>query len=177
MRVRAFVAALAAAALAAALVPALGSAATPRIEAVGTDKVKINKYLKNTLRFKKPVTVAKSGRTVKLVNRTREPHSFSIVKKSQLPSNAKEVFECFEGPPCAPFFGAHEFPEDEGPPGKPLVDADGDGGFNVPGDSVLFNAKGEEGDTVNIKLTARKGKTLSYLCIFHPWMQGKLKAN
>jgi plastocyanin len=178
MRKRALLRAIPVAAAAALVVPAVGtSATTAKIDVVGGNSYKIGKYAKSTVRFKKLVTVAKSGATVTITNKTNEPHTFSIVKKSDLPKTTKQVDGCFEGGPCGAIGSAHEFPEGDGPPAKPLVDADGDGGFNVAGDSVVFDAKGSDNATVKIKLTAKKGTTLSYLCGFHPWMQGKLKAN
>lgn len=105
---------------------------------------------------------------VKIVNRTKtgDPHTLSLVKKSQLPRKGNAFPKCSA---CDAFFGAHQFPED-GPPAQPLVDV-GKAGFSEPGDSIVM----APGKGATIDVTAAKGTTLYYICIFHPWMQGKFK--
>jgi len=176
MRKRALLGAVSAATMVGLALPATGSAVTTqKIDVVGGNVYKIGQFAKSTLRFKNLVTAAKSGSTLTITNKTNEPHSLSVVKKSDLPNTTKEIDGCFEGGPCLDLFKAHEFPEDDGPPAKPEILGD-DGGLSAPGDSVVFGPKGQ-GGTLKVKLTAKKGTTLSYFCGFHPWMQGSIKAN
>jgi plastocyanin len=176
MRARAIAAPGAAAfvalALAATAGPATGQAARPRIDVIGGNVYKVNMWAKSTLRFKPRRRTVESGAEVRIVNRTVEPHSFSLVKKADLPETKKEIESCAEGI-CGRLAAAHEFPSDDGPAARPVVDA-GRTGFDRPGDSVVFEPKGE-GDPVTIEVTAAKGRTLYFMCGFHPWMQGSLK--
>lgn len=174
MRQRAFIAAIIAALGVAAIPAAAGSASKPTIKIVGGPEFKINAYAKDTMRFKAAVTTVKSGGTVTVSNASEEPHSVSIVKKGDLPRTAKEIMGCFEDGPCGALGAAHEFPEGDGPPGKPVVD--GGDGINKPGDSVIINPKGA-GPATKFKVTAKKGTTLHYFCGLHPWMQARLKVN
>ena len=41
-----------------------------------------------------------------------------------------------------------------------------------PGDSALTGP--EKGNSIDLKVTAKKGTTLRFICILHPWMQGKV---
>ena len=45
----------------------------------------------------------------------------------------------------------------------------GNPGFDAVGDSALFM-----GDPVRQKVTAKRGTRLHYLCVIHPWMQGRI---
>ena len=47
--------------------------------------------------------------------------------------------------------------------GKEGVDQAGDSIFVPPGGTVRFN------------VSAAAGRTLNYLCVIHPWMQGRLR--
>ena len=160
-------------AVAVAATPAV--AAAPSLNIVGGGVMKPNRWVKDTQRFARDVTVVSSGDTLTVRNRTKgEPHTFSLVKRSDLPRRMSQMEACFEKGVCGQFFGAHEVPEGDGPPGKPLVDV-GDEGFESPGDSVIINSKGAPGSTAKLKITAAKGKTLYFLCAIHPWMQGQVK--
>jgi hypothetical protein len=47
----------------------------------------------------------------------------------------------------------------------PKVDRPGDSGITGPG---------KRGESINLKVTAKKGTTLYFLCLLHPWMQAKV---
>jgi plastocyanin len=160
--------AMAAIALFAVAGSAIGQSKKPTITIKGKNSYKINKYAKSALRFGPGKLTVKSGRTVSVKNPSNEPHSISVVQKKQLPKTTKQIDGCFEGI-CGQLAGAHEFPEGEGPPAKPLVNV-GPEGFDRPGDSIVFNPE----ENVTFDVTAAKGKTLYYLCGFHPWMQGTI---
>jgi hypothetical protein len=45
-------------------------------------------------------------------------------------------------------------------------------GLDQPGDSLLIDA---EHPVTRARVTAAPGTTLRFICVIHPWMQGKLK--
>ena len=152
----------------AAVVPAV--AATPRnatLTAKGGTIFKPNRFIGDGMRFGRDVTVIRSRGTLTVDNRTREPHTFSIVRKSQLPRTARQAERCTV---CELLGRAHGVPENgEGPPTIPVVNR-GASGFNQPGDSVAFGPR----QRVRAKITARSGRTLHFICAIHPWMLGKV---
>ena len=151
-------------------VGAAGAAtAKNRINIVGGASIKPGESVTDDQHFTPQVLTVKSGATVKLANKakTEDPHTISLVKKSQLPKTAKQAFNCAA---CNAFFGAHEVNEQTGEPGKPVVDV-GQPGYDQPGDSMVIAPKGK----ISFKVSAKKGTTLYYLCAIHPWMQGKIK--
>jgi plastocyanin len=179
------VAAVAALGLSAAGVATTAGAAAKKneIRIVGGTTVKPGKYLKVDLRFTPMNATVKSGATVKLLNRGRdpEPHTISFIAKKYLP-------KAFETPVDAKLLEAHQVdPENqEAPPGVLVVDNGQpvpEGGMlevdtmftpDVAGDSA-FIAPGQK--SFSFKVTAKKGSRLYYYCAIHPWMQGKLTVN
>jgi hypothetical protein len=150
---------------------------TATIKAVSTTKVKINRYVQDGLRWNHDTYTVKSGGTVKLVQLAADegPHTFSIVKKKDRPRTAKQVFNCKVCNKLAQAHGAD--PNSEGPP-KYLYLENGQGqdsppDVDRPGDSAVFG--NEKGDTLKLHVTAPRGRTLYFVCIIHPWMQGKLR--
>ena len=107
----------------------------------------------------------RSGGTVTLRNksRTTDPHTISLVKKSQLPDS----FDCEV---CGEIFGAHGVNEQTGDIANPVVNV-GAAGFDQPGDSMFIPPHGK----VNFDVTAPAGTTLHFMCAIHPWMQGRIK--
>lgn len=150
-----------------AVVPAL--AGKPRapgrvsLTAIDRPAFKPNRYLGDGLRWSRDATTMRSGGTLTLANKTREAHAFSIVRRSQVPSTASQADNCEV---CRPITDAHDF--SAGPPRVAIVDKDGRG-FNQPGDSAAFL----EGP-MRMKITARPGQTLHYICAVHAWMQGTI---
>ncbi len=166
------VAILAAAALA---IPAL--AAAPRnavVNTVGGAKMVPNRSITDSMHFKQDVVTVQTGGKLKLVDRTKAPHSFSVVKKGQVPANLRQVDACFGKGPCDELAIAHGAvnPEtgEEQDPTTPLVNV-GKDGFNKPGDSVLIPPGGK----TSVKVSAPAGTTLNMICAIHPWMQNKVK--
>jgi plastocyanin len=155
-----------------ALVPAgAGSASTPkkaRVVIRCKNKFKVNRYFQEGCRFAEDSYKIRAGGTITIDNRSDEPHTFSLVKGSQLPRNLRQAEKCFEGA-CGALAQAHGFPEGEGPPANPLVNL-GATGFDSPGDSVFFDPKTK----TNEQITAKKGQTLYFLCIIHPQMQSRI---
>ena len=146
------------------------------IKAVQKLDVKINRYVKDGLRWNKDTYVVRSGGTLHVVNRApgEGPHTFTVVKRKDLPRTAKQVFECRI---CAQLGAAHGAdPSSEGPPKFQYLE--NGVGTNTPpqvdrpGDSAVTGDT--NGASVDLKVTARKGSTLRFMCLIHPWMQGKV---
>ncbi len=135
---------------------------------------KPNQYLQLNDHYSPGTITIASGGTVTLKNTDTEAHSLSLVKKSDVPRTVNQVNNC---PVCGPIFQAHGInpngPPVNGPPPHPAVNV-GAPGFNTPGDSTLVGPKGRRLGKVTFKVTAKRGTTLYFICIFHPWMQGKL---
>ena len=152
----------------AAVVPAV--AAAPRnatLTVRGGTVFKPNRFIGDGMRFGRDVTVIRSRGTLTIRDRTRQPHTFSIIRKSQVPRTARQVENCTV---CQALGQAHGIPPNgEGPPTIPLVDR-GARGFNQPGDSIAFGPR----QRVRAQITARSGRTLHFICAIHPWMLGKI---
>lgn len=137
----------------------------------GATKVNIGKSITDTLHFGPQAVQIKSGGTLTIVNKTdpaaKGPHSFSVVKKSQLPRTANQVENCAVCGEIAQAHGAD--PNSPAPPSKLVVDV-GAAGFDQAGDSIFIGSKG----STPIKISAKKGSVLYFLCAVHPWMQGKV---
>jgi hypothetical protein len=155
------------------------TAAAPKhttINAVTSTKVKINRYIQDGTRWQHDVYRVRSGGTVTIVNLASSdgPHTFTVVKKSQLPRTVKQMNNCKICNTVAQEIGANE--QSNAPPtfkyvvnGKgsntpPTVDKPNNTAFVLP----FQHAK------VSLKVTAKPGATIYFLCVIHPWMQAKI---
>jgi uncharacterized cupredoxin-like copper-binding protein len=167
MSLMAALAAVVAVAVAAvALGASAGSSAT--LTASSSSKYVINKYAQDTSRFAPGAVTVKSGGTLTIKMKGGAPHSFSVVKASELPKTTKQIEQCKVCETLAKAHGAD--PNSDAPPTKPVVDV-GATGIDQTGDSVFL----PPGKTTKLKVTAKKGTTLYFMCAIHPWMQGKLQ--
>jgi hypothetical protein len=148
-----------------------GGPARAKILIKGGASFKPNAYIKEADHFVAGTVVIRSGGTVTLTNNGPDPHTLSIVKKSQLPRTIKQVENCSVCAAIAKSHGVNPEAPPEGPPPIPVVNV-GAAGFNAPGDSITIGPKGP-GGRVTFKVTARPGTTLNFLCAVHPWMQGR----
>jgi hypothetical protein len=141
-------------------------------------KVKPNRYIQDGLRWNKDVYRVRSGGTLHVVNTVASegPHTFTVVRKKDLPRKASDIFNCDI---CNQLAGAHGAdPSSDAPPQfqflengvgqntAPNVDRPGDSGVTGPG---------QKGESIDLPVTAAKGKTLYFLCLIHPWMQAKVR--
>jgi plastocyanin len=171
---------LAAAVFGAALLALAGTAlavggkgpAKAKVFVKGSESIVPNAYLKIGFRFDAGTVPIRSGGTVTLTNLTGDGHTLSIVKQSQVPRTIKQIQNCSVCGAIAKSHGINfEGPPTEGPP-PVLVANVGAAGFDAPGDSVVIGPKGR-GGPVTFKVTAHRGTVLSFICAFHPWMQGR----
>src|SRR5262245_44152992 len=170
---RAGLAAAVAVVAAAIAVPAIAAAPPARVTQtiVGGVKFVPNRMTADQVHFKLDRINVRNGGTITLVDKTKAPHSFSLVKKSEVPRKAAAVDACFEKGPCGKLAVEHGAinPQtgEEQDPTTPLVNA-GKAGFNQPGDSVLV----PPGGRTKVKVTS--GQPLYYICVIHPWMNGAI---
>ena len=151
-----------------AAVPALAATKAPNkasLHAVGKVTFKLNGFIQDASHWDKTAVSIKSGGTLTVADKTGQPHTFSLVTKKQLPKTLDQIGTCDI---CNTIGAGHQL-DQNGNPTVLTVDADGQG-FDQPGDSQVILPK----KSVKLKITAKKGSTLYYMCIIHPWMQGKV---
>ena len=149
------------------LVAAAPASALQRIDIVGKQVFKQGRYYQDNQRFAPRNATVDSGEKVRVRDRARsgEPHTLSLVKRRDLPNS----FNC---PACGRIEQSHDINPETGEPNNPVVNV-GAAGFNRPGDSIIINPGGK----VSFDVTADAGKTLYYVCIIHPWMQGRINVD
>jgi hypothetical protein len=172
---RAGIAAVAAIVAAAIAVPALAAAPPAQVtqKVVGGTKFVPNRSISETVHFKLDRINIRKGGTLTLKDTTKEDHTFSLVRKGQVPRSARAVEACFEQGPCRQIAINHgavnpQTGEDQEPT-TPKFDP-GHDGFNKPGDSIIIPA----GKTRKVKITS--DHPLYYICAIHPWMLGAINA-
>ena len=139
------------------------------LSAIGGTEFKVNRYVADTMRFSKDRVTIRSGGALTIRNRTEAPHTFSLVKRRDLPRSLAQMEKCFgPGGACADIAAGHGVTSPDSEPTNPLVEA-GSAGFDAVGDSAIFME-----DPLRLRITAPKGRNLSYICIIHPWMQGRI---
>ena len=147
--------------------PAVAAPKANTITAVGGMDVKLNQFITDNQRWDADTYTVKSGATVTLKDKSKlqQPHTLSVVDK--LPKTMAQIMGCEA---CGPLMTAHQVNEQTGEVGVEVVNA-GAQGFDAAGDSIYLPPKGN----VSFKVTAKKGKTLAFLCAVHPWMAATIK--
>lgn len=173
---RILIAATAALTIAAMAGPApAATAPAARVEVRGGDILQPGQFIKNNFRFVPRNITVNSGDVVRWVDRDRsaeEPHTVTIGRRSDLPQNIAQLDACFApGGLCAETIEAHDPGSDFTPPFNIRVNRGGPG-LNARGDSLLF--AGPFNQAIQGRVTAPAGRTLFYLCVLHPWMQGSI---
>lgn len=138
----------------------------------GGSSVKINKYSKDSVHWTPGNVTVPSGATLTIANMSPDPdpHTFSIVNKSQLPRTLQQAENCKVCEQIAQAHGVNPREESHGPPPIPTVEP-GKNGFDEAGDSQFIGPH----QTVKVKITAKPGTKLYFMCAVHPWMQGVVK--
>jgi hypothetical protein len=175
---------VAAAALGALTVVGGGTAATAKQEAKASGAVVVTAQKQGKdIFFDAPKTVEK-GQVLKFKSKTDPqkigPHTFSLVTKKSFPQTNQEIKDC--GKKLAAICGAvaiewHEIDLDTGQTGEKVSEAgkngwDTEGNTKRRGDSVFV---GKENGSFKQTVSAPEGKTLHFICVVHPFMQGKIK--
>ena len=161
---------------------AAGAGGAPKratIKAVSSaPKVKINRWIQDNLRWDRDVYRVKSGGTLHIVNNAAQegPHTFTVLKKRDIPKTAKQIFTCKICEKLAMAHGAN--PESNEPPKFQYLE-NGVGqntppNVDRPGDSGVTGA-GKKGESIDLTVTAPAGTELYFMCLIHPWMQAEVK--
>src|SRR3954451_9527607 len=143
-----------------AAVAAKKAAAThATVNAVSKVQYKVNPFVKDGLRWQKDVYQVKSGGTLHIVNKAQDgPHTFSIVKKGDLPGTTKQMNECSVCQAIGQQFGITD-PNSDAPPQHNYTEdgvaQDEPANFHNRGDSVFVGPKPV--DSAVAKITAKKG--------------------
>ena len=157
-----------ASALAAAVAIGQSAPSSATVTAKSGTAFKINQYAQDTSRWTPgTVTIASGGTLTIKTAGDPAPHSFSVVKGSQVPKTTQQIGECKICETLGKKHGAN--PESDAPPKKPVLDV-GAKGIDQAGDSIVLQPK----KSAKLVVSAKAGTTLSFICAIHPWMQGKL---
>ena len=162
---------------------------TTVIKAVEKDKVVINRFFGQGWHYSPGTLHVKSGSEIRFEFGSPGPelHTLTIVPKAELPRTVAQVNKCavcnialahLQNPaavqngaqPIVASWYLHA--------GKPA--ANGDAGLSVTGDSLLIESSGPPTGphaSITIRVTAKPGTTLHFLCAIHPWMQGKIQVS
>jgi len=147
------------------------------ITAVQKLKMKPNRYILNGLRWDRDVYRVRSGGTLHVVNNapSEGPHTFTVVKKKDLPKTMKQVNHCKI---CETLGAAHGAdPNSDAPPKFQYLEngvgQDTAPDVDRPGDSGV-TGQGQKGESIDLHVTAKPGTTLHFMCIIHPQMQAKV---
>jgi plastocyanin len=147
------------------------------IKAVDGGKMVPNKYIQDEMHFAPGTINVKSGQSITFTFADRkqmDPHTLTIVKKSELPRTVAQVDTCNA---CETRASGH-LKNPKAPPGPAngivhwLLNV-GQPGLDAPGDSVAIQQPGAH-RSVTVVVSAPAGTTLYFLCAVHPWMQGKI---
>jgi plastocyanin len=152
-----------------------GTAPAATVEVRGGDILQPGQFIKNNFRFVPRNITVNSGDVVRWVDRDRSadaPHTVTIARRSDLPQTIAQLDACFApGGFCIETIEAHDPGLDEQPPFNFRVNRGGPG-LDRRGDSLLF--AGPFDQAIRGRVTAAAGRTLYYLCVIHPWMQGSI---
>jgi hypothetical protein len=139
-----------------------------------TPKVAINRYIQDGLRWDKDTYSVKSGGTLHIVNDAADegPHTFTVVLQKDEPKTGLQVVNCKICLALAKAHGAN--PNSDAPPKFPFLE-NGVGqktppSVDRPGDSGV-TGPGKKGESIDLKVTAKPGTKLYFMCLIHPWMQ------
>jgi hypothetical protein len=140
-------------------------------------KLKPNRYVQDGLRWNRDVYRVRSGGTLHVVNTAagEGPHTFTVVRRKDLPKTAAQAFNCKV---CNQLGAAHGAdPNSDAPPRFQFLE-NGKGqdtapNVDRPGDSGV-TGEGKKGESIDLKVTAAKGKKLYFMCLIHPWMEARV---
>jgi plastocyanin len=144
-----------------------------KVDIKGLETFEGNAVFLSNLRFAPENIKVARGDTVTWADNalTTSPHTITIVDPEVVPVNFAEAYICLwdkrilgvDGP-CLEFMDAHGGV----PPTTPVVNV-GRPGLDASGDSIFLPPN----SSVSAQVTANAG-VLHYICIIHPWMQGKI---
>ena len=136
-----------------------------------------NEYVQDGVHYVPGTVRVKSGSTLTFTfadTKVMEPHTLTIVNRSDLPRTFGQVENC---KPCEKYATPHlknpKAPPDQHNPIVHWTLNNGQPGLDTVGDSVAIQEPGAH-KSITIKVSAPAGQTLYFVCAVHPWMQGKI---
>ena len=176
-RIAALGAALLMLAVAGAAVAATRGGATGNavVKTFAGEKIVPNRYFQDEMRFSPGTISVKSGAMLTFTygDKEMEPHTLTIVKRSDLPKTAAQAENCRA---CERYATPHlknpKAPPDEHNPIVHWTLNKGQPGLDTVGDSVAIMTGAHK--QISVEVSAPAGTTLYFLCALHPWMQGKI---
>jgi plastocyanin len=153
-----------------ALLAAGPAGAAKVVQTKGGTEFVPNQHISQTNRFLPRVTYVKPGGYIRWEDKdkTVEPHTVMAVLPANVPNTVDEIFSCSI---CELWKQHLEDPNDESSPIARMKVNVGKSGFQREGDSLLLLNKERTAARVN----AGAGRTIHYMCAFHPWMQGIIR--
>lgn len=156
-----------------------GPPATANVKAIGSGTFKINRYARDGTRFNRDVYTVRAGGSVRLTNTQTDegPHTLTVLRRKDLPRTDAQINKCgsFQGSgPCQRIAAKHQPDEATGSFKTAVVNA-GKAGIDQAGDSIAVTPKGAPGSSLKVKVSAKRGSTLYFVCLVHPWMQARLQ--
>jgi hypothetical protein len=137
-------------------------------------KMVVNRYVQDGLRWDKDVYKVKSGGTIHVLNNAADegPHTFTVVREKDEPKTGLQMVRCKICEALGKAHGAD--PNSDAPPKFPFLE-NGVGqksppSIDRPGDSGV-TGPGKKGESIDLKVTAKPGTKLYFMCLIHPWMQ------
>lgn len=147
------------------------------IKAKENPKIAPNKYFQDGVHFTPGTVSVASGSMLTFTfadKKVMEPHTLTIVNKSDLPKTVAQVENC---KPCQKYATPHlknpKAPPDQNNPIVRWKLNKGRPGLDTVGDSVAIQEPGPH-KTISILVSAKPGTTLYFMCAVHAWMQGKI---
>lgn len=136
-----------------------------------------NKYIQDNMYFAPGTVRVKSGDSLTFKfgdTKAMEPHTLTIVTKSDLPKTGNQVQNC---KPCERYATPHlknpKAPPDQNNPIVHWTLDKGQPGLDTVGDSIAIQQPGPH-KSITATVSAPAGTTLYFVCAVHPWMQGKI---
>ena len=157
-----------------------GVPARATVQVDGDGQFVANRFVRETFHFVHADVTIRSGGRLTFEDGAKlslsDPHTLTIVNRSDLPRTVGELDVCIgdvPGTPCV--LGAANLPSASHPTGVRFVDV-GKPGLDERGDSIglppAATPNGIPHGRVTVTVTAKPGATLYFFCAVHPWMRG-----
>jgi plastocyanin len=156
--------------------PRAAAAGSAVVKVFGGEKVAINRYFQDEMRFSPGTVTVTSGSTLTFQygDKEEEPHTLTIVPEGLLPKTTGQVMDWKV---CEKYATPHlKNPKAEPGPANPIVHwmlNKGQPGLDTVGDSIAIQPDPKH-KSISVPVSAKPGTTLYFVCAVHPWMQGKI---
>ncbi len=101
-------------------------------------------------------------------DKSGDPHSITTVMEKNVPDTVDEIFAC---PICSLINNHLVDPNDPDSGLGTLRVNKGPAGMQSQGDSLILLP----GEKIGVRVKAKVGRRIHYICAIHPWMQGTIR--